>query len=122
MLEQEKKDLFVLEKNYEVSLRVLKSVIGKEEVEYLMEDKPIMLSVCYDNDGYLGRCINHIDYYEIEIYNKVLHSNYKKMREVIIHEIIHTFKNTTAHDGIWFYYADLISLYTSYNIKYAEYE
>ena len=122
MLDQERLDFIKLEKQFQSALRIVKAVIGKEEVDYLMEDKPIMLDIIYENTDFYGKCIDHIDYYEIVINYNLLYMSYHKLREVLIHEIIHTFKNTTAHDGIWFYYADLITLATSYNIKYAEFD
>lgn len=119
---EEKFNLRVLEKYYEIALSILKNIIGKEEVELLMEDKNVYLDVCYERTDWYGLCTDYEFFYKIQVSSDLFYMPKKKLIEVLIHEIIHTFKNTTAHDGIWFYYADMITLCTPYNIKYADYD
>ena len=115
--EEEKKNLRVLGKYYNKAMNIVKKVIGKEEVEYLMEEKDVYLDVSYEVENWAGLCIDREYYYEIKVrYDVLYHCEPKTIVEILIHEIIHTFCNTNGHDAMWLYYADLITASTPYTI------
>ena len=118
MTAEEKFYLEVLDKYYKTALSVVKDIIGKEEVEYLMEDKEVYLEVCYERTDWFGLCKDYEFFYKIVVNSDLFYMKKKLLIETLIYEIIHTFKNTKAHDGMWLYYADMITVSTPYDIRY----
>lgn len=115
--EEEKENINTLCKYFEKALNIVKKVIGREEVEYLMEGKNITLDISYELEDWAGRCIDHEYYYEIKIrYDVFYHCKAKNIIEILIHEILHTFCNTCGHDMMWLYYANLVNESTPYTI------
>ena len=116
-ISEENNNLKQMKNYYNKALNIVKRVIGREEVDSLMYDKDVMLDISYDNEDWAGVCIDRDFYYEIKLrYDVLYHCEPKKIIEILIHEIIYTFCDTYEHDGMWFYYADMISSATQYNI------
>ncbi len=105
-----------LEKNYNTALNIVYNVIGKNEVKKLMRKVvEVKISpravrrhgVCrYEN----GNCI-------IEVSKHLFRVDDKEMINTLIHEILHTFKDTKGHNYKWKWYAKKISDNTEYKIE-----
>ncbi len=105
-----------LERNYNTALDIVYNVIGKKEVKKLMRKVvEVKISpravrrhgVCrYEN----GNCI-------IEVSKHLFRVDDKEMINTLIHEILHTFKDTKGHNYKWKWYAKRISDNTEYKIE-----
>lgn len=106
-----------LEKNYNTALEIVYTVIGKAEVKKLMRKVvDVKISprairrhgICrYEN----GNCI-------IEVSKHLFRTDDNdEMINTLIHEILHTFKDTKGHNYKWKWYARRISDNTKYKIE-----
>lgn len=118
-LKKEECDISLLREYYDMALGIVKHVIGEKVVNDLMEDKSVFLDICYEKTDWLARCTDYEYFNKIEISYIVMRMEFNYIIEVLIHEILHTFSDTSGHDGIWLYYADWISSETPYRIRFA---
>lgn len=109
------KEVEILEKNYNIALDIVKNVIGKEIVKEQMRN---VVKVGISPRAIKRNGVCKIKYNEcvIEISKKMFNFNEDEMMNTLIHEILHTFKDTKGHDKKWKYYADKISKNTKYKI------
>ena len=121
-LPKEERDIRILGDYYDIALGTIKQVIGEEVVNSLMEDKQVFLDICYEKTDWLAKCTDYEFFNKIEVSYIVMRMEFNYIIEVLIHEILHTFSDTTAHDGVWLYYADWISSETPYRIRFAGYD
>ena len=104
-----------LKENYKKALNTIYNIFGEKEIKNKM--KPIIkvgispravsrYGICkYKNNG----CI-------IEVSKILFELEDKFMIETLIHEILHTLKDTKGHNYKWKLYADKINRNTDYNI------
>lgn len=102
-------------KNYNIALHTIYDVIGKHEVKKQMR-KVIKLDISPRAIKRHGVCKYVKDGCVIEVSKHLFEVNDKEMITTLIHEILHTFKNTKGHNYKWKWYADKISDNTEYKI------
>ncbi len=74
----------------------------------------ITYKVNYRAKRRFGQCVNKID---INISSWLLEVGVDKdIKNTIIHEILHTFEDTTGHDRKWRYYANMVNNKLGYHI------
>ncbi len=115
---EERTNLNILKKYYDISLSIVKNILGEEEVDYLMDGKEVFLDVNYEKTGWFGLCDDNGFFCKIQVNSDLFYMKKKLLIETLIHEIIHTFKNTHGHDANWMIYADMITVSTPYNIRF----
>lgn len=63
-----------------------------------------------------GRCWNKIDFFEIEVSDRLLSSE-AGLRNTIMHEVLHACKGGKGHKGNWKKYAEMVNAKYGMNIK-----
>lgn len=110
MTEQER-----LKNNYQIALKTVKDVIGTDKVKSLM--RPVFsVSISPRAKRRHGCCKYVGNGCIIEVSKHLFQCGDHEMIDTLIHEILHTFKDTRGHDYKWEYYANKISDNTSYSI------
>lgn len=104
-----------LEKNYNIALDIVKSVIGEDVTKKQMR-KVIEVKISPRAKHQLGVCKYKNNACIIEV-SKCLFKDDKEMINTLIHEILHTFKDTKGHNYRWKWYANKISNNTEYKIE-----
>lgn len=104
-----------LNKNYDIALSIVKKVIGEDVVKKQMR-KVIKVGVSPRATYRHGVCKYKNNGCIIEISKHLFNVDDDEMINVLIHEILHTFKNTDGHKGMWKVYANKISKNTNYKI------
>lgn len=106
-----------LKDNYKVAMQVIKDVFGEEKVGELMCGA-ISLQVNMRAVGRAGICKRYRGkgYCTIEVSESLFQLDDDAVINTLIHEILHTFKDTNGHKGKWKVYADEISKNTKYKI------
>lgn len=106
-----------LKENYRVAMQVIKDVFGEEKVSELMCGA-ILLQVNSTAVGRAGICKRYRGkgYCTIEVSEVLFQLSDDEIINTLIHEILHTFKDTDGHKGKWKIYADEISKNTKYKI------
>lgn len=105
-----------LEKNYNTALDIVKSVIGEKEVKQLMR-KVIEVKISPRAKHRHGLCRYVNGNCIIEVSKYLFRVDDKEMINTLIHEILHTFKDTKGHNYRWKWYARRISDNTEYKIE-----
>jgi len=105
-----------LEKNYNTALNIVYNVIGKNEVKKLMR-KVIEVKISPRAVRRLGVCKYENGNCIIEVSKHLFRVDDKEMINTLIHEILHTFKDTKGHNYKWKWYAKRISDNTEYKIE-----
>lgn len=105
-----------LKRNYNIALNIVYDVIGKTEVEKLMR-KVVEVRVSPRAIRRHGLCRYVNDNCIIEVSKHLFRVDDKKMINTLIHEILHTFKDTKGHNYKWKWYAKRISDNTEYKIE-----
>lgn len=104
-----------LEKNYNIALGIVKDVIGEDVTKKQMR-KVLAVKISPRAKHQLGVCKYKNNACIIEV-SKCLFNDDKEMINTLIHEILHTFKDTKGHNYRWKWYANKISNNTEYKIE-----
>ena len=92
-------------------------------------DIPIADSICpnvqlFRSHTHLGQCCgpgttkNKTSYdYVIEVSEFVVNNSERNLMNIILHELIHTCRDTSAHDRKWKHYASIANAEYGYDIK-----
>lgn len=104
-----------LEKNYNIALGIVKDVIGEDVTKKQMR-KVLAVKISPRAKHRLGVCKYKNNACIIEV-SKCLFNDDKEMINTLIHEILHTFKDTKGHNYRWKWYANKISNNTEYKIE-----
>ncbi len=102
-------------KNYDIALGIVNNVIGKEKVKEQMREV-IKVGISPRATKRNGCCKRRNNKCIIEVSKKLFSVNDKEMITTLIHEILHTFRDTKRHDYKWTYYANKITNNTEYKI------
>jgi len=107
----------ILKDNYKVAIQVIKDVFGEEKVGELMCGA-ISLQINSTAVGRAGICKRYKGkgYCTIEVSKFLFQLSDDEIVNTLIHEILHTFKDTDGHKGMWKVYANEINKNTKYNI------
>lgn len=105
-----------LEKNYYIALNIIKNIIGEDVVKKQMR-KVLEVKISPRAKHRLGVCKYKKDVCVIEVSKCLFRVDDKEMINVLIHEILHTFKDTDGHNYKWKWYANKISNNTEYKIS-----
>lgn len=104
-----------LMKNYNIALDIVKNVIGEKETKQLMR-KVEKIGISPRATSRHGVCKYHNGKCTIEISKKMFNFEDDEMITTLIHEILHTFKDTKGHNYKWKWYANKITNNTKYTI------
>ena len=105
----------LLKQNYNIALSTVKDVIGANRVKEKMREvtevnvSPRALQRHGCCKYYGNKCV-------IEVSKHLFNVDNKEMITTLIHEILHTFKDTKGHGEMWQWYAKKISDNTCYHI------
>lgn len=102
-------------KYYNIALNVVCNVIGKDVVKKQMR-KVIRVGISPRAVRRHGVCKTLNGKCIIEISKHLFDAGEKELITTLIHEILHTFKDTKGHDYKWKWYANKISDITEYKI------
>ena len=102
--------------NYNIALNIVYKVIGKKVTKNKM--RPIIkVGISPRAISRYGICKYKDNGCVIEVSKLLFELDDKYMIETLIHEILHTFKDTKGHNYMWKYYANKISKNSEYSIK-----
>lgn len=101
--------------NYNLALNTVCDIIGREEVKKKMR-KVIKLDISPRATKRHGICKYINNNCIIEVSKHLFEVDDKEMITTLIHEILHTFKDTKGHDYKWKWYVNKINNNTEYKI------
>ena len=106
-----------LKKNLIEALKIVVNIIGQKKYENI-GGGPITIDIFDIPKNCYGRCKTYRskNYSVISINRHLLNYDDKIIIEVLIHEILHTLKDTRGHNKKWQYYANKINENTEYKV------
>lgn len=105
----------ILQRNYKIALGIVYDVIGEKETKRLMR-KVVNVGISPRATKRYGVCKTINGECTIEVSKKMFNFDNKEMITTLIHEILHTFKDTKGHNYKWKWYANKITNNTEYTI------
>ena len=105
-----------IERNLTEVIHTLVDVIGKERFENC-GNGPILLGTFKTPKRAYGLCQRNTNYSVIKLNENLVKCSDEVIRQVLMHELLHTLKDTHGHGKQWQYYAKKISDNTDYKIS-----
>ena len=104
-----------LEKNYNIAFSIIENVIGKDRVKEKIRNIE-KVGISPNAKRRHGVCKIRGNSCIIEVSKHLFNFEDKEMITTLIHEILHTFKDTKGHGEMWQWYANQITNNTEYKI------
>ena len=82
---EERSNLNILKKYYDISLSIVKNILGEEEVDYLMDGKEVFLDVNYEKTGWFGLCDDNGFFCKIQVNSDLFYMKKNDHQEIKHH-------------------------------------